>query len=266
MQLRICISAHCRQGCHRGYAAPLDSTKKKVFWNTMGADVKAFTQGCLIWPFSAGGSKVPCPLGQQMHAERVSELPLFDYLKIEKSENGQQYILILKDDFSGFVFFRACTNTDGETTANTFLEYFTTFVPVLQWFSDQGPHFVIKFKENLSAMPGRKHKFSTSYTLWSNSTADSVCKEALRVMHAFDAEARIPKAEWPCSVPAIQSIIKDFDSRRLGGRAPGSFHTEMEAANPLRLALRMTNVKNIGTPDEVWVLQRLNISSLHERL
>ncbi len=64
------------------------------------------------------------------------------------------------------------------------MEYFSTFVPVLQWFSDQGPHFCNKVMQNLSTYLEVKHLFSTVYAPWSNGTVESVCKEVLRVMHA----------------------------------------------------------------------------------
>ncbi len=85
----------------------------------------------------------------------------------------------------------------------------STFVPVLQWFSSLGV----------------KQRFSTVYAPWSNGTVESVCKEVLRVMHAFNSETRTPEADWPTTVQAIQSIINNSPSRRLGGRAPITVQT-----------------------------------------
>ncbi len=70
----------------------------------MDADIKAFDQSCLRLHLSSSGSKVPRPLGQQIHAQRVSELLHFDFSTLENLATGHEYILILKDDFSGYVF------------------------------------------------------------------------------------------------------------------------------------------------------------------
>ncbi len=70
----------------------------------MDADIKAFVQSCLVCTLSSSGSKVPRPLGQQIHSQRVSELLHFDFLYDGESRIGHEYILILKSDFSGYVF------------------------------------------------------------------------------------------------------------------------------------------------------------------
>ena len=95
--------------------------------------------------------------------QRVPELFRFDFLYIGESRTIHEYILILKDDFSGYVLLRAVSRADAQTTANVLMEYFTIFVPVLQWFSDQGPHFCNKVMELLAASLGARHLLSTLY-------------------------------------------------------------------------------------------------------
>ncbi len=60
-------------------------------------------------------------------------------------------------------FLRPCKKEDAQTTANVLNEYFITFIPVLQWFSDQSPHFYNKVMHTLASSPGVKHRFSTVY-------------------------------------------------------------------------------------------------------
>ncbi len=121
--------------------------------------------------------------------------------------------------------------------SNVLMEYFSTFLPVLEWFSDQGTHFCNKGMQKLSASLGVKHRFSTVYAPWSNVTIESVCKEVLRAMHAFNSETRTREADWPTNVQAMQSIINNSPSSRLGARAPFTVHTGMPLQNPLTVAL-----------------------------
>ncbi len=45
-----------------------------------------------------------------------------------------------------------------------------------------------------------------------NGTVESVCKEVLRVTHAFNPETRTREADWPTTVQEIQSIINNSPS------------------------------------------------------
>lgn len=266
LQLRIVVAAHCGLGGHRGYTTTCNVIKDKLTWETVDDDVKAFVQGCLVCLLSDSGMKVPRPLGQQVHASKVGELLHFDYLYVGESTDEKEYILILKDDFSGYVYLRACAHADAETTANVLVEYFTTFVPVLQWFSDQGTHFKNEVMELLAKDLGVRHHFSTAYVPWSNGTVESVCKQTLRVMRAFSHECQIEEADWTKTVPAIQSIINNTPARRLGNRAPVTVHTGMDAGNPLDLALTSLSYKDAFSVDEVRIKQTMDIELLQNAL
>lgn len=108
LQLRICVAALGRMGGHRGCTATKAIIQEKVYWSTMNADVDAFCQDCFVCIVSASGQKIPRPMDHQQHAERVSELLHFDFLYVGESVSSYEYILILKDDFSGYGFLRPC--------------------------------------------------------------------------------------------------------------------------------------------------------------
>lgn len=131
LQLRICVSAHCGCGAHLGIGPTTDIIKDKLVWSTMHSDIKSLVQSCIVCVLCSIGSKVLRPLGQQLHSKEVSELLHFDFLYTGESSTGEEYILILKDDFYGYVYLRACKNSDA---ARVLTEYFSTFVPVLNWF------------------------------------------------------------------------------------------------------------------------------------
>lgn len=111
-----------------------------------------------------------------------------------------------------------------------------------------------------------KPRFSTPYVLWSNGTVQSVLQEILRVMHVFNAEARISKAEWPRSVQAIHSIIINSPARRLGNRAFSTLHIGTKADNPLRLALSVVKIKNVNLVDHTRLLQKMKIDKVNKAL
>jgi Integrase zinc binding domain len=103
LQLLLCVEAHCRSAGHRAYEATLGAIKEYVTWTTMTKDVKVFVQNCLHCIATIPGDKVPRPLGTQLHATKPNEILHIDFLYIGLSRDGKyQYLLLLKDDFSGY--------------------------------------------------------------------------------------------------------------------------------------------------------------------
>ena len=100
-------------------------------WDAVDEDVNEYVQGCLVCLLSESGVKVARPFGQQIHLKGVSELLHFDFLYIGESTDSIEYILILKDKFSGYCFLRSCAHAYFETTAEVLLEYINTLFPVL---------------------------------------------------------------------------------------------------------------------------------------
>ena len=91
--------------------------------------------------------------------------------------------------------------------------------------------------ELLAKSFGARHRFSTAYVSSPNGKVESVCKQVLRVPRAICSEFNVEETDWTKSVSAVQSIINNSPSRRLGNRAPITVHTGMDPVNPLHLAL-----------------------------
>lgn len=88
------------------------------------SDVKTSVQSCLVCSLSPSGEKVPRPLESQLYADRVGELLHFEYPYVGESSSEHEYVLILKDDFSGYVYLLPCKVADAETTSAVLMEYF----------------------------------------------------------------------------------------------------------------------------------------------
>jgi hypothetical protein len=72
-------------------------------WTTMSKDVKVFVQNCLHCVATSPEDKVPHLLGTQLHVTNPNGILHFDFLYIGLSRDGKtQYLLLLKDDLSGF--------------------------------------------------------------------------------------------------------------------------------------------------------------------
>jgi hypothetical protein len=104
-------------------------------------DVKVFVQNCFHCVATIPGDKVPRPLGTQLHATKPNEILHFDFLYIGLSRDGKyQYLLLLKDDLSGYLWLVPCRTDDAEATVDALMQWFAVFGVVLLWISDRGSH------------------------------------------------------------------------------------------------------------------------------
>jgi Integrase core domain/Integrase zinc binding domain len=142
LQLRLCVEAYGRSAGHRAYEATLGAINEYVAWTTMAKDVKVFVQNCLHCVATVPGDKVLRPLGMQLHATKPNEILHFDFLYIGLSRDGKyQYLLLLKNDLSGYLWLVPCRTADAADTVDTLMRWFAAFGVVLLWISDRGSHF-----------------------------------------------------------------------------------------------------------------------------
>lgn len=79
--------------------------------------------------------------------------------------------------------------------------------------------------EKLSTSRRAKCRFSTLYSPWYNETIESVSKEIIRLLHAFNSETSTPQDGWLDSLPFFQIIIINSPSRIFKYNAPITLHT-----------------------------------------
>jgi Integrase core domain len=133
LQLRLCVEAHCRSAGHRAYEATLGAIKKYVAWTTTAKNVKP------------------------------NEILHFDFLYIGLSRDGKyQYLLLLKDDLSGYLWLVPCRTADAAATVDALMRWFAVFGVVLLWISDRGSHFKNEVVQRVQKELKAKHHFTTA--------------------------------------------------------------------------------------------------------
>jgi hypothetical protein len=128
LHLRFSVEAHCRSAGHRAYEATLGAIKEYVARTTMTKDVKVFVQNCFLCVATIPGDKVARPLGTKIHATKPNEILHFDFLYIGLSRDGKyQYLLLLKDDLSGYLWLVPCHTADAAATVDALMRWFAVF-------------------------------------------------------------------------------------------------------------------------------------------
>ena len=84
-----------------------------------------FCYTCLHCCRTLGGDIEPSPWGEALHASAPNEVIHFDFLFRGPAETGDQYLLLLKDDLSSFLWLVPCANADTQATASALMDWFS---------------------------------------------------------------------------------------------------------------------------------------------
>jgi IS30 family transposase len=135
--------------------------------------------------------------GPALHATKPNELLHWDFLTLPQSETGAKYVLVLRDDMSGFVEFTECSEATAEMVLAALMDWFSRFGVVYTWVTDQGTHFKNQLIEHLRKQLGVHHHFTRPYCPWSNGTVEVVNPLLLRCLKALLSERKMQESEWP---------------------------------------------------------------------
>jgi Integrase zinc binding domain len=127
LQLRLCILAHTGSGGHRGVASTFTALSEYFFLTTMRSDILDFVKRCIHCLTTTGGSRVPRPLGEALNADKPNVILHFDFLYVGKSSSGPIYILVLRDDMSGYVWLWPCEHADAASTVDAVTTFLCCF-------------------------------------------------------------------------------------------------------------------------------------------
>lgn len=226
-----------------------------------------FVGSCLHCLATEPGAIIPRPLGHALHETEPKKLLYFDFCFMSPGVKNNNYVLVLKDDFSGYVWLKATTATTAEVAGDHLIEWFDSFGHVQQWVSGQGTHFKNDLVDHLHQKIMREHNFALAYCPWSNGTVEVFNCELLRATRALLSEYQPPHNEWPLVLPVVQSVLSNTILELLGGRFPLTLFTKLPHDTPLISTTRRTKKKlKVHTIDEVRAAKLTNATKLHNSL
>jgi Integrase core domain len=123
----------------------------------MSKDVKIFVGLCFHCIASATGEATRRPRVEAMHATKPNEVIHFDYLYMGKSVDDAEHVLIVKDDFSNYVWLKQCKHADADSTVSVLIEWFAAFGVAPQRVSEQGSQFKNQDMTEVQKQLGTKH-------------------------------------------------------------------------------------------------------------
>lgn len=107
----------------------------------------------------------------------------FDYNNLGKSRTGENYVLMVRDNHSGYCWFNPAQTTDEDAGANALLD------APLAHPKSSCLTAILNFKNEtmrlLTKGPRTLHHFTLPYWCWSNGAIERLEKELIRVARAL---------------------------------------------------------------------------------
>jgi hypothetical protein len=177
------------------------------------------------------------------------------------SDKGYKYLLLIKDDLSGYLWLVPCVSADTVSTVDALMMWFAAFGVAMLWVSDRGSHFKNQVMDGVRKALRSQHHFTTAYSPWANGTVERACREVLRATRALLSEFQLNSKQWPEVARIVQSVLNNSPSPHRGNIAPITAFTGRAPDSPLRsLVTPDTNVTL--TLDDVQAQQLLQIQEL----
>jgi transposase InsO family protein len=223
--LCVMITAHDSRIGHKSFTHTLDLIRSKFFWSHMRDDIHEFVSHCLSCAKTKTGELIPRPWGRTMVSTKFNQIVHFDYLYIDKSLKSRhlfEYVLVLKDDFTGFVELIPCEHADHINIVTALQAWQSRFGKIGTLVSDQGSHFcnlmMSEYAKRCFPLP-IDHHFTIAYTPWSNGTVERVMRDIIalfrRILHTHENIDM-----WPYLLSHVMSVINGRKQVSLGDHSP----------------------------------------------
>ena len=187
----LCYS-HDKMG-HPGRDKTSSFIRDRFFWPGMSYDIDNWIKGCKSCLLRKTPTHDRAPL-TSITTTQPLELVCMDYLKLEMSKGGYQYVLVITDHFTRYALAIPTKNTTARTTAEAFFNNFVVHYGFPKRIhSDQGANFESNLIRELCNITGMTKSRTSPYHPMGNGLTERFNRTLLGLLGTLATEQ---KRDW----------------------------------------------------------------------
>ncbi|KAK3105167.1 hypothetical protein FSP39_018592 [Pinctada imbricata] len=230
---------------HPGRDKTSSLIKDRFYWPGMTKDIDDWIKGCKPCLLRKSPVQHRAPLSNITTTEPL-ELVCMDFLSLESSKGGYQYILVITDHFTKYALAVPTKNTTAKTTADAFFNHFIIHYGFpKRVHSDQGANFESKIVKELCTITGIEKSRTTPYHPMGNGLTERFNRTLLSMLGTLKPDQ---KRDWKSH---IGPLVHAYNSMRQDstGQTPYSLMFGRQPRLPVDIAfgLDKSNTKPLSS-------------------
>ena len=247
---------------HAGIDRTLAKIKGKYYWRGLTVDVKAFVTKCAIcntnkkprqkgkFPMTIFHSGIPM---ERVHLDFLGPLP--------KTKQGNQYILVIVDQFTKWVECIPLPAQTAEVTARAAVnEFFSRFGCPLQIFTDQGRNFESHLFRSMCKLLKINKTRTTAYRPSANGQVERFNRTLMDAIRCFINSS---PSDWDYYLPQLAGAIRSTVNRSTGF-TPNMLMLGREVTQPVELVYPLPPKEKPELVDQYCATLRDSLERAHD--
>ena len=180
---------------HLGAERVWQLARQRVFWPKMQADIEEYTQQrCRCLTQREGRQKPVAPM-VSIHSMAPMELVAIDYLHLDKSSSGHEYVLLIVDHFTRYAQSYPTKNKTASAAAkHLYNDFILRFGLPSKILHDQGKEFENNLFKKLEEFTGITKLRTTPYHPQTNGAVERMNSTLLQMLWTLPENQ---KSKWP---------------------------------------------------------------------